>query len=283
MRGMLCLAAAVLAASVAFGAGPFAGKLVFTSTRDGNAEIYVINADGTNLLRLTNNKATDDEPVLSPDGSKVVFVSDRDGNSEIYLADADGKNLKRLTKTDYPELDPSFTPDGLAVVYTSMAEGEKDIWRMNLADGSVVKLVTDAGDQFNARMAADGALVYGENGGNPEIVFRTPDGTERNLSNFEGWDLMPTFSPDGQTVYFISVRSGDYDVYAVNRDGTGLRAVTTFESLEGRPAPSPDGQYLAIPSDMDGDLEIYIFTVQGEKLVQLTDGDADDYEPNWSK
>ena len=75
MRGMLCLAAAVLAASVAFGAGPFAGKLVFTSTRDGNAEIYVINADGTNLLRLTNNKATDDEPVLSPDGSKVLTGS----------------------------------------------------------------------------------------------------------------------------------------------------------------------------------------------------------------
>jgi Tol biopolymer transport system component len=275
--GMILLSAVGIAAA-AFGA--YGGKIVFTTNRDGNQEVYVMSADGSNVARLTNNKAYDDQPALSPDGSTVVFVSNRDGNNELYLVGVDGKGLRRLTDTPYPEIDPSFTPDGGGVIYTSMVEGDKDIWRLNVADGSAEALVTGEGDQFMGRMAADGALVYVEDGGDEEVVF-LKDGVKTNLTHSPGLDLMPSFSADGNAVYFTSNRGGDYDLFVVGRDGSGLKEVVSLESSEGRAAGSPDGEYVAVASDMDGDLEIYVFSLDGELLEQLTQNEADDYEPFW--
>ncbi|MGD8718768.1 MAG: DUF5050 domain-containing protein [Candidatus Zixiibacteriota bacterium] len=258
------------------------GKIVFTSDRDGNQEIYIMNADGTAVARLTNDKAYDDQPFLSPDGKSVVFVSNRDGNNEIYVVGADGKGLKRLTDTDYPEIDPAYTPDGKWIIYTSMAEGDKDVWRLSVATGDVEELVTGDGDQFMARAAADGTLVYVQNGGDEEVMIRT-GGVTKNLSSSPGVDTMPSFSADGKVVYFTSSRGGDYDLYCINRDGSDLREIVTLESLEGRGAASPAGGTVALASDGDGDLEIYIFTDDGEMIQKLTDNEYDDYEPHWGK
>jgi TolB protein len=260
----------------------YPGKIAFTSNRAGNPEIYVMKADGSGVVRLTNNKAYDDQPALSPDGAWVVFVSNRDGNHELYIIGTDGKNLRRLTDTAYSEIDPSFSPDGKWVIYTAMAEGDKDIERMNVETGETETLVTGDGDQFMARMAPDGALAYVQNGGDNEILI-VENGNTKNLSASPGIDTLPTFSPDGEVVYFITNRGGDYDLMAVNRDGSGLREVVTLESTEGRAWPSPDGAYLAVTSDKDGDLEIYIFSPDGELLEQLTDNEYEDYEPTWGK
>ncbi len=280
MRFGITLTSAICVGAAAFGA--YEGKIVFTSNRDGNQEIYVAAADGSSVVRLPNNKAYDDQPALSPDGKVVVFVSNRDGNNELYVIGADGTGLRRVTNTPYPEIDPSFSPDGRGIIYTSMAEGDKDILRFPLEGGEAEELVTGEGDQFMARMAPDGALVYVENGGDEEIVF-LKDGAKKNLSQSPALDLMPSFSADGSVIYFTSNRGGDYDLFAVNRDGSTLKELITLESSEGRAAVSPDGQYLAVASDQDGELDIYIFSLDGEQLEQLTQNEADDYEPFWGK
>src|SRR3989442_10169060 len=73
------------------------GRIAFVSNRDGNTEIYVKNADGTGLTRLTNNPAVDDYPAWSPDGSRIAFTSTRDGHYNIYVMNADGTGVTRLT------------------------------------------------------------------------------------------------------------------------------------------------------------------------------------------
>ena len=73
------------------------GKIVFVSFRDGNAEIYVMNADGTDQKRLTTNTVADLNPVWSHDGAKIIFVSRRDGNSDVFSMNADGSNPVNLT------------------------------------------------------------------------------------------------------------------------------------------------------------------------------------------
>ena len=85
---------------VRFGAGlvsPTGSKIVFLSNRDGNFEIYVMDADGQNQTHLTNNAAFDERPVFSPDGTKIAFLSTRDGNAETYVMDADGQNQTNVT------------------------------------------------------------------------------------------------------------------------------------------------------------------------------------------
>ena len=82
---------------VACGGSEATARIAFVSDRDDNSEIYIMDADGSNLTNLTNNPAVDGFHAWSPDSNKIAFVSDRDDNSEIYVMDADGSNLTRLT------------------------------------------------------------------------------------------------------------------------------------------------------------------------------------------
>jgi Tol biopolymer transport system component len=75
---------------------PDGSKILFAANHDGDLEIYVVNADGTDMQALTENDTQDFFPSWSPDGSTIVFSSDRDGAVELYLMDADGGNQRRL-------------------------------------------------------------------------------------------------------------------------------------------------------------------------------------------
>ena len=110
-------------------------KIAFTSDRDGNYEIYVMNADGSNQTRMTNHYDVDLLPSWSPDGSKIAFTSYRDGNAEIYVMNADGSNQTRMTNNDTTDLNPSWSPDGSKITFSSDRDGNTEIYVMN-ADGS---------------------------------------------------------------------------------------------------------------------------------------------------
>lgn len=86
------------------------GKIAFASDRDGNAEIYIMNVDGSEQRRLTDNHAEDWDPSFSPDGSKIAFESDRDGNSEIYIMNVGGSEQTRLTNNPAIDWLPCFSP-----------------------------------------------------------------------------------------------------------------------------------------------------------------------------
>ena len=93
---------------------PDQGRIAFSSYRDGNLEIYVMNTDGSDQTNLTNNDAADWDPSWSPDGSHIAFSSERDGNSEIYVMTADGSDQTRFTNNDRWEGTPSWSPIGVA-------------------------------------------------------------------------------------------------------------------------------------------------------------------------
>src|SRR2546422_10268499 len=94
-----------------------AGQVVFSSTRDGNYEIYVANADGSGPSRLTNHPAEDRFPAWSPDGTRIAFVSDRDGNPEIYVMNADGSYPNRLTSDSALAGVPGWLPAGRRILF----------------------------------------------------------------------------------------------------------------------------------------------------------------------
>lgn len=111
---------------------------MFTSNRDDggrNYEIYIMNADGSEQTRLTNNPSVDEDPHLSPDGTKILFNSLRDGNREIYVMNADGSEPTRLTNTPGLEYGADWSPDGTKIAFSSSRDGGYEIFVMN-ADGS---------------------------------------------------------------------------------------------------------------------------------------------------
>ena len=96
---------------------PDGRKLAFVSRRDGNSEIYVINADGSGQENLTQHPARDSHPSWSPDGRKLAFVSRRDGNSDIYVMNADGSGLRNVTRAPSNDLRPAWSPNGRAIAF----------------------------------------------------------------------------------------------------------------------------------------------------------------------
>ena len=122
---------------------PDGKRIVFASIRGGgNMDIYVMDANGGNQRRLTNNRHDDSSPSWSPDGKRIAFMSDRDGlldihgfpTNEIYVMDADGGNEQRLTENVVYEWEPSWSPDGQRIAFASDRDGNSEIYVMD-ADG----------------------------------------------------------------------------------------------------------------------------------------------------
>jgi len=129
---------------------PDGTQIAFASERDGNDDIYIMNADGSNEQRLTYNSEWDLYPVWSPDGEKIAFQSYRDGNWNIYVINvadslqsgtADGNALQQLTDYPAPGEFPAWSPDGTQIVYESLRSSE-EIYVMN-ADGSDQRALTE--------------------------------------------------------------------------------------------------------------------------------------------
>lgn len=114
---------------------PDGTEIAFRRRTDGNSDIFVMNADGTNVRQLTGNPAFDGDPIWSPDGTEILFTSDRSGNYDIWVMNTDGSGVIQLT--DHPGSDeyPTWSRDGEYIAFQSNRHGATQIWIMRW-DGS---------------------------------------------------------------------------------------------------------------------------------------------------
>lgn len=126
---------------------PDGKNIAFASERDGNRQIYVMNANGGDLKRITNNQGYEDYPAWSPDSSKIVFASDRDSGSsqnlDIYVMEANGAAVKQLINHTADDRHPAWSPDGKTIAFVSNRNGDRDLFTVNL-DGSELRRLFSA-------------------------------------------------------------------------------------------------------------------------------------------
>ncbi len=258
-------------------------KIAFTSNRDGNFETYVINADGTNPVNVTNNAANDTDPSFSPDGTKIVFISARDGNNEIYVMNADGTNQTRLTNNAVFEGQPSFSPDGSKIIFIALDGSNFDIYVMDADGSNQTRLTNNAAVDFLPSFSPDGSQVTftSKRDGNFEIYVMDADGSNPiNLTNNSAEDSTSSFSPDGSKITFTSKRDGDEEIYVMNADGANQTNLTNNPAVLDREAAfSPDGGQIAFTSRRDGNLEIHVMRSDGTMPMRLTTNPANDIQP----
>lgn len=130
---------------------PDGRKVVFHTNRDGNMEVYVANADGSNQVNLTKHPANDGTASWSPDGSKIVFSSDRNGTFQIFVMNADGSDVRLLfNHPEYNDLRPRYSPDGRKIVFGTQQRYETDYHLALIdADGGNYELLTSGAGQFS--------------------------------------------------------------------------------------------------------------------------------------
>lgn len=222
-------------------------QLAFVSIRDGNAHIYVRDAEQERALTTGNSVNT--QPAWSVDGKTLAFSSVRDGLSSIYLIDADGKNLRRLNQSTLWQTAPSWSPDGNAVAYLA---------RDNSKAGAALHIVS---------LMAGTLTVIDGNG-----LDKGPDA--------------PVWSADSQHLVFLGANEqGKGDVWLVQRDGSGLKNISLQVSNrhKAHPAISPDGRYVVYVADMRGHLALFCTDLHSGESVNLTAGMPAAYEtPRWS-
>lgn len=162
---------------------PHGGKMAVVLTKDGDAEIYVANVNGSGLKRLTNDQSIDVSPTWSPDGSQIAYVSNKDGSPQIYVMSAGGGGSKRLTFSGSYNQTPAWCPraDTPLIAFTGRDGGVYDIFTVNVQTGEIVR-----------------------------------------LTQFQGSNMDPTWSPDGRLIAFWSSRGG---IFVMNPDGTNQRMV----------------------------------------------------------
>jgi WD40-like Beta Propeller Repeat len=182
-------------------------RIAFMSERDGNPEIYVMNADGSAQTRLTTDPAVDVDPTFSPDGTRLAFTSTRDGNPEIYVMAVDGSAQSRLTFDSAADQQADWSPDGTRIAFESTRDGNHEIYAMNPDGGAVTRLTFSPEFAADPSWHPDGASIAFVSGPRGALdIFTVRPGTAGRTQLTRGTSDVhhPAWSPDGQQIAFTS-------------------------------------------------------------------------------
>ena len=251
--------------------------IVFRTARDGNTELYVMGADGSNQTRLTTNTAADGAPDWSPDGSKIVFVSDRDGNEEVYVMNSDGSNQTRLTNDPGTDNNPAWSLDGTKIAFISTMDGTQEVYVMDHDGANKTRLTNNGFNEADPSWCTDGRIVFASLRGSWDIFIMNSDGTgEMQLTGAGGHQNRPICSP---SVSLIAFENGA-QLVIMNVDGSNQSSVSVT-AFRGVDSWSPDGSKILFRTNRDGNEEVYVMNADGSNQTRLTNNGAFDGEANW--
>jgi len=300
-----CLAALLAACSTA--AAP-PTRILFTSMRDGNWEVYLMNADGSGQTNLTDDPGQDTAPACSADGRRIAFQFEQDSLPDIYVMRDDGSGRARLTDDPGSDQWPAWTPDGRIGFCSDRVTqpGFCQIYLMDASGHNQARLIDSDYSDADAAWSPDGTRIAFDSmrNGRLGIYVISADGTGlTNLTNSTGavpkptalpggaqaivigsdWrqDQTPSWSPDGSRIVYESARGDNFEIYVMNDDGTGEANLTNHPAYDGMPSWSRDGLRIAFVSDRDGSMEIYVMNADGSGVTRLTDDAEGNLAPKW--
>ncbi len=256
------------------------GRIAFHSSRDGDFDIYVMNADGSGVTQLTKNAVNEFDPIWSPDGKQIAFGRCLDVCDAVVI-NADGSGERVLFHDGFPR---AWSPDGTRMAFSTNGE----VYVMN-ADGTGVTQLTQGGG-FPTAWSPDGRQIAfnSDRDGDNDLYVMNSDGTGiTQLTNDPASDEgdHAGWSPDGKRFVFSSRRDGgDLDIFVMNPDGSGVTQLTRNFDDDDDPSWSPDGKHIAFHSTRDGgDEDVFVMNADGTGVTQLTFNDGIfDAVPVWT-
>jgi Tol biopolymer transport system component len=269
--------------NTSFAWSPDGRQIAFVSTKnDANMEIYVMNADGTNVRRLTTNTFDDTDPTWSPDGSKIAFASNRDGNWEIYEMDADGQNQTNLTNNPADDETPTWSPaDARTIAFASdradSSGDDWDIYTLDVVSKAVTNLTPLSPDNNQSpAWSPDGKYV----------AFESSDVSQNQAEtdplNTIGLDVPATSAASNcvtltHDIYYVDARSQGRQIIWLVRNRT---------ADDRYPSWSPDGNYIVYTSNRGEHSDLYIIPrdssgSDSDSFLLTRNDTSDNTFPSW--
>jgi hypothetical protein len=258
-------------------------KIIFTSDRNGNEDIFSMDLDGTGIVQLTDHQGNDNYPSVSPDGEKIAYTTDINGIWQIMVMNWDGTEKTQLTQNPWRSGYPTWSFDGRFIFFEVYQDGDWEIYRIN-SDGSNMKRLTlnpGASDWHPCGHPFQYKLIYESGNVRDEDIYimdYNGDDVEK-ISDIDMRKRVPAFSVDGKIIVFAVYEDDNSYIYTMDANGENLKNISGSLTKCSHPSISPDNSYIAFECITDGQEELYIVSPDGTDLNRLTNTAGNDSDP----
>lgn len=262
-------------------------KIAFSNNSTKNKEIYVVDYDGHNLKKLTNDKSIALLPRWSKDG-RIYYTTYRYRNPDIFAIDLKAGKIAPVIIRSGLSLIGGVSPDGKALVFTSSKGPNPSIYIYNLETGEKKQITNKHSVDGSPSYSPDGKFItfVSNRAGNPQIyVMELATGQTRPLTKTFNWSDSPQWSPTGEWIVFAGRESPyhPFDIFLVDLTGTQLRRLTTDAGSNEDPTWSPDGRFIAFTSTRNGGKrKLFVMDADGSAPHLVADLPGDTFTPHWS-
>jgi TolB protein len=263
-------------------------EIVFVSTRSGTKEIYVMDADGGNVRRATNNRSINTFPNWAPDGNQIVYTSYREGQRPgLFLLTRGGSSPGRILRAlggGAQQYRAVFDPEGEHLAVVMSVNGAADILVVDRDGGNVRSLTRDRAIDIAPTWSPDGKRLafVSDRTGAPQIYVTDAKGTGVRRLTYDGdYNTAPQWSPDGRWIAYETRIGGQFDIWLIDPEGTVNVPLLDHPRSDENPSWSPDGRLIAFSSNRRGRNDIYVVDVTGQHVRRLTSDAGDNTSPDW--
>ncbi len=261
-------------------------QVVFARGDGERRDIYCLDYDGENLLRLTANRTFNLFPSWSPDKDDVAFMSYREGQQGIYMLHTRTGKVGLVNETVGSNLAPAWHPGGEELLVSLSKVGQHEIYRLKL-DGTVIRRLTvSPAIEISPSWSPTGRDVVftSDRTGTPQLYIMDADGSGRRRLSFEGrYNDAADWSPNGEQIIYACRENNITQIVLIEARGENRRFLTdsSWRNCED-PSWAPDGRHIVFASDRTGVFKLYVMDVRDGTSRQLTFGDESDKTPDWS-
>jgi TolB protein len=265
--------------------GLFDTKIAFSGKKNGSSEVYHVNFDGTEPVKLTNYRSITLSPKWSPDGKQISFLSYKDGAPDLFVMDVNRQSVRKILSTGRLNLPASWSADSKRMLVTSSKDGNEEIYILSLGDNRMTRLTHDPAIDVSPSWSPDGRQIafVSDRGGTPQIyLMDTSGGNVRRLTFEGGYNTSPAWHPRASRVAYEGRADGTFQIMVMETEGGSPVRLSINGGRCENPAWSPDGRYIAFVSRLGGKSRVCIMNSNGTNVRVIHEGLDAYVSPTWS-